>query len=210
MNQQSDFGLYLILSNPKAGYISCAEAAVNQNVRFLQLRMKELDSKQAKQTAQKVRKITQGTSTQLIINDNLQLAIEIDADGIHLGQEDLSLTEAKTKWNVSGKIFGLSTHSKQQAELAEKQGADYIGVGPVHSTPTKPEAGEGLGIKETVQIIKSVKIPAVAIGGISLETLPPLLVGGIKNFCVIRAVSQALYPEREIKKLQKLWKMYAF
>ena len=206
----ASFGLYLILTHPRAGYAACAEAAVKSGVRFLQLRMKELDAEQAKQTAKMVREIARGTSTQLIINDDLELAMAVDADGIHLGQDDLSLLEAKNKWGVSSKIFGLSTHSKEQALHAQEQGADYIGVGPVFSTPTKPEAGKGLGVEKTVQIVRSVKIPSVAIGGISINTLPDLLIGGVSNFCVIRAVSQSLYPEREIRKLQKLWKMYAF
>ena len=102
---------------------------------------------------QALRAITRGTSTRFIINDNLSIAIESDADGIHLGQDDRSVTEARKTWDSPGKIFGLSTHSERQATLAMELVPDYIGIGPVFPTPTKTNA-DPTGAIHTLQKIR--------------------------------------------------------
>jgi len=199
------FGLYLILTDPVAGYEACALAAVDCGVRHLQLRMKNTTPETLLATARALRTITRGTPTRLIVNDNLAVAIESDADGIHLGQDDLPLPEARTQWNVPGKIFGLSTHSLEQAVQAVELSPDYIGVGPVFATPTKANAGPALGIEETARIVRAAPVPAVAIGGIDAGNLPALLDAGIGNFCVVRAVNEAADPAAAIRNLQDIW-----
>lgn len=204
------FGLYLILTNPNAGYEACAQAAVDCKVRYLQLRMKDAPHSAFLDTARMIRSITRDTQTRFIINDNLDVAMEVDADGLHLGQGDTPLTEARTKWNTPGKILGLSTHSPEQALEALESSPEYIGVGPVFPTPTKSNADPALGIERTAQIVKNAPITTVAIGGIDAVNLPELLKAGIGNFCVVRAVNTAADPGSAIRTLQEIWKDHRF
>jgi thiamine-phosphate pyrophosphorylase len=199
------FGLYLILTNPVAGYEACAQAAVDSDVRYLQLRMKNAKPEALLSTARALQSITRGSSTRLIINDHLSVAIKSNADGIHLGQDDLPLSEARARWNVPKKIFGLSTHSLEQAIQSVELLPDYIGVGPVFSTPTKANAGPALGIEEAARIARAARVPSVAIGGINTKNLPTLLDAGIENFCVVRAVNEAADPAVAIRNLQDIW-----
>lgn len=204
------FGLYLILTAPVAGYETCARAAVDCGVRFLQLRMKNQPRETILETAQLIRKITHGTRTLFIMNDDLSLAMEADADGVHLGQTDQSLGEARAIWNHPKKRFGLSTHSMAQAAAAVQEQPDYIGIGPVFPTPTKPDADPALGPDETGRIASATPLPAVAIGGIDADNLQQVLEAGAKNYCVVRAVNQSHDPATQIKRLQKIWKSVLF
>ena len=203
---KEQFGLYLILTDPVAGYETCAKAAVDCGVRYLQLRMKDASRATLLETARALRDITHGTQTRFIINDDLSVAIESDADGLHLGQGDQPLTEARAEWNTPGKIFGLSTHSTGQAFQSQELSPDYIGVGPVLPTPTKANVGSALGSEEVGRIVQATPLTAVAIGGINAENLPALLEAGIGNFCVVRAVNDATNPVTAIRNLQTIWK----
>jgi thiamine-phosphate pyrophosphorylase len=207
---KEQFGLYLILTQPRAGYEVCAQAAVACGVRYLQLRMKNTSPAALLETARTLRAITRGTATHLIINDHLTVAMESDADGVHLGQDDGSLTKARHQWNMPGKLFGLSTHSLTQAHQAEALSPDYIGVGPVFSTPTKRDTAPALGVEEVGRIIQASPLTTVAIGGINSTNLPHLLDAGIDNFCVVRAVNEAADPIAAIERLQKIWKRKCF
>ena len=108
------FGLYAILTDPVIGYEACARAVVNQGVRFLQLRMKNKPHKAVLDMAYRIREITRDTDTLFIMNDDVRVAIEVDADGVHLGQEDMSIVSAEILWGNEDKIFGLSTHNETQ------------------------------------------------------------------------------------------------
>ena len=202
MNQS--YGLYLILTNPIAGYEACAKAAVEEGIAFLQLRMKEADPHLILDTARRVRRITLGSNTLFIVNDNLEIAMQADADGIHLGQDDMPIEVARKQWNTAGKLFGLSTHSLAQAKEAECLKPDYIGVGPVFPTGTKTDADPVLGVSETARIMQEVSMPAFAIGGITAENLPALIYAGIHNFCAVGAVSHSPDPAAAIRRLQAI------
>ena len=197
-------GLYLILSDPVAGYEACAEAAVDCGVGMLQLRMKNVPRKNLIETAKRLREIVSKSATRLIVNDDLEAAMETDADGVHLGQADGAIESARRKWNVPEKLFGLSTHDWEQALGAGALGADYVGVGPVFSTPTKPDAERPLGPTETARIVRSAPCPAFAIGGLNAGTLPELLSRGIRRFCVVGAVNASPTPRVAILELQNL------
>ena len=204
------FGLYLILTHPVAGYEVCAKAAVDCDVRYLQLRMKDAPRPTLLETARAIRAITRGTQTRFIVNDDLSVAMEVDADGLHLGQGDPCLSEARKAWNNPGKILGLSTHSAGQAMQALESSPDYIGVGPVFPTPTKANADPALGVERTAQIMQDSPLTAVAIGGINSRNLPDLMEAGIGNFCVVRAVNNASDPITAIRTLQKIRKNHGF
>jgi thiamine-phosphate pyrophosphorylase len=198
------FGLYLVITDPVVGYEACAQAAVNCGLRYVQLRMKDMPREAIVSNAWKIREITRGTETRFIVNDDVDIAKEVDADGVHLGQGDLPLDAARRIWNVPGKIFGLSTHSEEQAAAAVALAPDYIGVGPVFPTPTKAVPDADLGIERAGKIILSSPLTCVAIGGLDETNLPAVLEAGAVNYCAVRAVMRSPEPEREIRKLQIL------
>jgi thiamine-phosphate pyrophosphorylase len=199
---KDNFGLYLILTNPVVGYRECARVAVDCGIGMLQLRMKNEDKAKIKNTAKQLREITRGTKTLFIVNDFVDIAIEVDADGVHLGQQDMQLEAARKLWSDDSKILGLSTHNESQALVAQAQFPSYIGVGPVFTTPTKEIPDPQLGLERMGKIIHECPFPAVAIGGIDSKNLPQVLEHGAVNYAVVRAVNRASNPREAITLLQ--------
>lgn len=200
------FGLYVILTAPAAGYEECARAAVAEGVRYLQLRVKDRPETEILEIARRLREITASTATRLIINDRPEIAAASGADGVHLGQEDMHLSHARKILTRPGAVFGLSTHSADQAAAAVKLRPDYIGVGPVFPTPTKARPDPVLGLEEMGRIIRSSPLTAVAIGGINAENLPRVLEEGAENFAAVRPIMTAPDPRQPITRLQRLWR----
>jgi len=200
-----EFGLYLVLTDPVAGYEACAAAAVETGVRYVQLRMKHSAKHEILAMAHRLRRITAGTATRFIVNDDVEIARECGADGVHLGQNDMPLAEARRLWPAPGRIFGLSTHDEEQAATAGGLAPDYIGVGPVYATPTKEKPDPVLGPERTGDIIRHTPLTTVAIGGINAQNLPTVLACGATNFAVVRAVTQAANPKAAILNLQRVW-----
>jgi thiamine-phosphate pyrophosphorylase len=202
------FGLYLVMTDPVAGYEACAAAAVRCGVRYLQLRMKGALRDAVLETALRIREITLGTGTLFIVNDDVTIARDADADGVHLGQRDLPLDEARSLWPASGKRFGLSTHNEQEALIASRLSPDYIGVGPVFATPTKTVPDPVLGLERMASIVRSSPVAAVALGGIDGGNLAEVLRRGARNFCVVRAVNRRPDPGTAIRELQGVWSLH--
>jgi thiamine-phosphate pyrophosphorylase len=149
-----------------------------------------------------LRALTQGTETRFIVNDDVEVARLVEADGLHVGQTDLGLAAARELWCGSNtKCFGLSTHNEEQARLAIRDTPDYIGVGPVYRTPTKRNADPVLGVVRASAIIRHSPISAVAIGGIDRDSLPEILRAGIRNYAVVRYVCQRARPKDAIFEL---------
>ena len=203
------FGLYLVLTDPVAGYERCAEAAVACVVRYLQLRMKTAPREDVRATGARLRAITRGTATNFIVNDDVELARDLDADGVHLGQDDLSLAEARRLWPTPGKRFGLSTHNAAQAAAAVALAPDYIGVGPVFTTPTKTVPDPVLGLAAMGAILRASPLTTVAIGGIDAGNLSQVFAHGAVNFAVVRSVNRAHDPVAAIKALQSAAALHA-
>ena len=189
-----DFGFYLVMTNPRVGYARCAEAAVRAGVKMLQLRMKHTPREEIVKVAHEVRAITRGTTTRFIVNDDPSIAAEVEADGVHVGQDDMSVAEVRAKFPSLG-IVGLSTHNLDQARAAISQKPDYIGVGPVWATPTKDIPDPTLGVETAIKMVNLVPFPAVCIGGIDLNRIPELVRAGARNFAVVRAVCAADDPD---------------
>ena len=198
-------GLYLILTNPLVGYEQAAEAAVNAHVPFLQLRMKNTPPKTYLKQALSLRNITRGSQTTFIINDHLETAIEADADGVHFGQQDSYIKEARQYWNAPNKWIGISTHNLQQAQVAQASGADYIGIGPIYPTQSKINPDPVVGLDEGSRIAASVSCPSVAIGGIQMEKIASLRKRAFNAFCVLGIVNNSDHPYKIIKQLQQEW-----
>ncbi len=203
---KENFGLYMVMTDPVVGYEACAQAAVNCGLRYVQLRMKNASRAAILAEARKVRAVTSGTGTLFIVNDDVELAWAADADGVHLGQSDMPLDEARKLWNAPGKIFGLSTHSEAQELSARALQPDYIGVGPVFPTPTKAVADPALGVERAGTIIKNSPLTCVALGGLDETNLAGVLKAGAVNFCAVRAIMQSPEPEKVIRTLQQIWR----
>jgi thiamine-phosphate pyrophosphorylase len=194
-------GLYLVITDPVAGYAACAEAAVRAGLVRVQLRMKDAALSEVVRVGHELRAVTRGTRTRLIINDDVAVARAVDSDGVHLGQGDLAIAEARLAWPAEGKLFGLSTHDEAQAAAAVAAAPDYIGVGPVYATPTKRVADPVLGLARAAAIIRESTIPTVAIGGIDRDHLPELVRRGIRSYAVVRYVCQRARPFDAIREL---------
>ena len=189
-------GLCLVVTDPVASYETVAEAAVKAGLGYLQLRMKRAPRAEILATAKRLRAITRGTDTCFIVNDDPALAAEAEADGVHLGQGDLPLPEARAAF-PGLRLFGLSTHSFAQMRAAEAVSPDYIGVGPLYATPTKAIPDPTLGPDEAGRIIRAAPWPTIAIGGIDEARLPAVAAAGATAFAVVRAVCRCLHrPKR--------------
>ena len=195
-----DFGFYLVITNPVVGYARCAEAAVRAGVKIVQLRMKHAAREDILREAREMRRVTRGTETLFIVNDDPALAAEAEADGVHVGQDDMPPAEVRAQFPQL-KVVGLSTHNLDQVRASWDQPIDYIGVGPVYATPTKDIPDPTLGPEMAGRMIAAARVPAVAIGGINAETLPAVLAAGARNFAVVRAVCQSQDPYLAIRKL---------
>lgn len=196
-----DFNLYVV-SDPMIDHVKAAKAVAAGGGKIFQLRDKTASKKQMLKWAKKIRKIKGLT---FIVNDYPDIAKIVNADGIHLGQEDLSKMSIKKARKILGpnKIIGLSTHSYSQALKAERLGADYISVGPIFKTPSKPK-GQPVGLKLLRKVVEKVKVPVVAIGGIDQSKVKKVRGVGCERFAVIRAVLQKKNIKNAVKNLRKI------
>ncbi len=196
------FGLYLVMTNPVVGYARCAEAAVRAGVKIVQLRMKHVPRADIVRVAHDVRSVTAGTDTLFIVNDDPSIAEEVGADGVHVGQGDMSPAEVRSRHPGLG-IVGLSTHNPAQVAVSRTEPVDYIGVGPVYATPTKDIPDPTLGLDVMSAMIAAAAHPAVAIGGIDAAHLPDVIAAGARNFAVVRAVCGSADPYSAIMRLKE-------
>ena len=177
------------ITDRKVSGLSCEDMihkVLMNGVRWIQFREKERSRRKIYEKAVKLRRLTKDYNAVFIINDSPDIAMCADADGVHLGQDDLPLKEAR-KIMGRNRIIGISTHSLEQATLAEKDGADYIGFGPIFPTQTK-DAGKPKGIGMLCEVKNHVKIPIVAIGGINLENVRSVLNTGVDAIAVASAI----------------------
>lgn len=153
-----------------------ASIAVSSGIRTIQLREKQMSKRAIFEVAVDIRKITAGHGATFIVNDYIDIALAAGADGVHLGQEDMPVSDAR-KVMGRGKIIGISTHTLRQAVLAQESGADYIGFGPMFHTTTK-NAGSPKGLAALRKIRNHITIPIVAIGGITRQNINEVLEAG--------------------------------
>lgn len=162
------------------------EAILKSGATFLQLREKQLDDADFLAEAKRIRQITGRYKIPFVINDNVEIAFAANADGVHVGQNDSSAPDVRARIGQD-KILGVSVQTVEQALLAERQGADYLGVGAVFSTSTKNDADD-VPFDTLKAICKAVAIPVVAIGGINETNLLRLKGSGVDGVAVISAV----------------------
>ena len=189
MKPNIDYTLYLVTDRSlmsSATIEESVEQAIHGGCTLVQLREKDLSSRAFYETAVRVRKVTERLGTPLIINDRLDIAIAVDADGVHVGQEDLP-AEVVRRMIGQDKIVGVSASNLAQALAAENVGADYIGVGAMYATGTKTNA-DITSIDELRRIRQAVALPIVVIGGINKETAPHFAGTGIDGLAVVSAI----------------------
>ena len=162
------------------------EEAVKAGVTFVQLREKDLDYDAFLIQAKEIKRVTDKLKVPFVINDNIDVAIACNADGVHVGQKDMAAGDVRARLGAD-KIIGVSAQTVEQAVFAEKNGADYLGVGAVFSTSTKLDA-ETVSFDTLKEICNSVSIPVVAIGGISEQNILKLKGTGIDGIAVVSAI----------------------
>ncbi len=201
-----DLSLYLVTNNSKdeEKFLNIIEESLKGGVSVVQLREKKAETLDFYNLALKVKEITQKYNVPLIINDRIDIALAIDADGVHVGQSDMP---AKTARSMIGedKILGVSAANIKEAKKAQRDSADYIGVGAVYPTNTKDDA-TSVPKKELKEIVKSVDIPVVAIGGITQENAHKLNDCGIDGLSVVSAIMEAKNPKIASENLLKEFK----
>ncbi len=190
----TDFGVL-----KRDSLVEVARAALRGGADVIQLRDKTGSDEALIEIGKKLRRVTEEAGASLIVNDRAGVAKAIDADGLHLGQEDGALVEAK-KILGEERVYGRSTHSKAQAAAAVKEGFNYIGVGPVFATPTKPGTAP-IGLELVRFAAKNISIPFVAIGGINESTVREVVSAGARRVAVVRAVMAADDPQRAANRL---------
>jgi len=201
-----DARLYVITSaaHPDGSdLVAQSAAALRGGADILQLRHKDLKDSALLSIARELRRLTDRYGALFIVNDRPGVALLVDADGVHVGQDDLPV-DAVRRVMGPGKLVGVSTHAPDQARKALEDGADYIGVGPVFPTPTK--AGRPAVTLEYVRQVVEMKlpIPFFAIGGIDENNIPKVMASGAKRVAVVRAVMASKDPEESARTIKKM------
>jgi thiamine-phosphate pyrophosphorylase len=183
-----DFSMYLITDRKRMygkPYLKSVEAALKGGVRSIQLREKDLGTRDLLRLAYEIRELTLKFDSRLFINDRVDIAIAVDADGVHLGQK--SIPPFAVRRFASRLIIGVSSHNMREAVKAESDGADFITLGPVYETLSKPGM-KPLGLKALKEVTEEVSIPVFAIGGITLERISDVMAAGASGVAMISGI----------------------
>lgn len=184
------------------------EAAIQGGTRIVQLREKEYRKKDLYHLALKFRKMTARPGVLLIINDHVDIALGVEADGVHLGQDDLPVQVVRKL--APDLLIGASTHSLEQALQAEKDGADYINIGPIFSTKTKEGVERFLGPEVIARISPQVDVPFTVMGGINEANIDQVLAQGARRVAMVTAITQAANIAERVKSLKERIRNYPF
>ena len=194
-----DFRLYLITDRGQTAgrdLLAVVEEALSGGVRAVQLREKALPAREYFGLARVMRTLTARYGARLLINDRIDIALAVGADGVHLPEAGLSATVARELLGPT-KLIGVSCHSLDKAFDAERQGADFITFGPVYSTPSKAEFGDPVGVAPVAEAVRSLSLPIFALGGVTRDRVPELRASGILRFALISAILAAPSPGTE-------------
>jgi thiamine-phosphate pyrophosphorylase len=194
-NRLSDARLYLVCDERPDAFL---DAALNGGVDIIQLRIKRGSEEQILAAAARFKQVCAEHGALFLLNDSPELALAADADGVHLGQEDTPVALAREIVG-SERLVGLSTHTAEQVLAAG--GADYIGVGPVHETPTKP-GRPAVGLELVRFAAHAARVPFFAIGGIGMDNVERVRDAGASRVAVVRALAEASDPQRSARALR--------
>lgn len=199
-----DCSVYLVTDGGNGNnFLSIIEQAITGGATMVQLREKDLATGDFYYLAVQVKKITEANGIPLIINDRLDIALAVDADGLHVGREDLPVAVARRLLGPD-KILGATAATVADALAAEADGADYIGSGAVYATITKP-GKPVLPLLVLKQIKQAVRVPVVAIGGITPDNAVPVLQVGVDGMAVVSAIMATDNPLAAAKRFKEIW-----
>ena len=192
MRNLSDCRLYGILD---LGYVGIDDAErvtksmIDGDVDLIQLRAKEHSVEEIVDLAGKLHEVTSAAGVPLIVNDHAEVAAKVPVEGVHLGQDDDSLAHARKK---AGRhvLVGKSTHSLEQAVEAEREGADYVGFGPIFATPTKPDY-QPIGLTGIKRVHNEITVPTFCIGGIKIDNLGQVIAAGARRVAIVSGLLKA-------------------
>lgn len=188
--KQFDLSLYLVLDPELCadiGMVETARAAVAGGVTMIQLRDKQAGTARMIETGQALQMALAGTGARLIINDDVEAAIALGADGLHIGQDDMTAAVARARIGKA-MILGLSVETETLAAAVDPGVVDYVGVGPVFATSTKADHKQPIGFDGLARIVALAPVPAVAIGGLKRVHVADVLAAGAKGLAVVSAI----------------------
>jgi thiamine-phosphate pyrophosphorylase len=185
-----------------SGVIADVRAAVDAGVAMVQYRDKRAETRQLYNEARLIKEICSVAGTRLIINDRIDIALAVDADGVHIGQDDMPYEAARRLLGPS-RMIGVTVHNVEEAVEAEKRGADYLGVSPIFATGTKIDAGAPCGTETLTAISRACRLPLAAIGGIDLDNVDEVIAAGADMVCAISAVVNRSDVRAEIIKFSR-------
>lgn len=194
-----DFNLYLITDRNQTGslrLLDVVEDALKGGVRGVQLREKDLSSRELYELAYDLRKLTEKYAARLIINDRVDIALAVDADGVHLGLNSLPIHRVRRLLGNS-RLIGLSCHNQVNAIMAQENGADFITFGPVYYTPSKANYGKPVGVEKLETVSHLLDIPVFALGGIKKENIHEVIAAGAAGIALVSAIIAADDPGKE-------------
>ena len=198
-------GVYIITDSvlrPDRTHVEIARTAIEGGSKVIQLRDKEAPDAELIPIARKIRRLTSDAGVVFIVNDRIEVALASDADGLHIGQEDMPVAEARNLWP---RLLGVSASSPEEALSAASEGADHLGVGPVFATSTKLDAAQVTGLGLIGLIHAMCPLPIVAIGGINLGNIAEVARAGAESAAVISAVVCAEDMVEETRALVEEW-----
>ncbi|OYT59988.1 thiamine phosphate synthase [Euryarchaeota archaeon ex4484_178] len=201
MSWKNKLKLYVITDGRFIDEVKGAMLALEGGATTIQLRMKNSPTRKMIEVGREIRKLTKEYDALFIVNDRVDVALATDADGVHLGQEDMPIDVAREI--VGDIIIGISASNLREAMEAEKNGADYIGAGSVFPTTTKEDA-RYLGLDGLKEVVSKVRIPVVAIGGITLENVNKVLETGVQGIAVISAIMGATDVKKAASLMRKI------
>ena len=189
--------LYLVTNSDKFDsedlFLDAVASALKGGVDIIQLREKNMPANKIIELGKKIKLLCGEYNALFIVNDRVDIAFAVGADGVHLGQDDMDIQSAREILGENA-IIGVSTHAPEQAQKAVLDGADYIGVGPVFTTPTKP-GRQSVGLEYVKWVSDNIDLPAFAIGGIDLDNVNEVISNGAKRIAVVRAIINSVNPE---------------
>ncbi len=201
-----DWSVYVITDRRVAGdrsILDVVRAAIRGGASVVQLREKTATTREMVELGQALHAITRQAGIPLIVNDRLDVALAIAAEGVHVGHDDMPVSLARRLIGPD-LILGASPETVGEARQMEREGADYLGVGDVYGTPSKSDAGPPIGVDGLAEVVRAVSIPVVAIGGITMENAEAVIQAGAAGVAVISAVIGAPDPEAAARRLREI------
>lgn len=200
-----DMDLYFITDSrlTRKTILEDVKSAIRAGVKIIQYREKGESTQDMIKEAKEIGELCKKNKVLFIINDRVDIVLAVDADGVHLGDKDMTYSMAR-KILGSKKIIGLTVHNVREAVEAERIGADYVGVSPIFETKTKLDAGRPAGLKLIKDVKKAIKIPFVAIGGINENNIGSVIEAGTRSVAAISAIVTKDNVEKECKKFREV------